>query len=87
MRIINRLRRLTVGGSATAECALSLTRIRRGIDGSCHASTPVSDVAPAGSSRCGRDGNVMMIGIARLAGDELGGSPRGFGALPSRRFR
>jgi hypothetical protein len=41
MRIINRLRRLMVGISPVAECALTLTRIRRRIDPSCHAPTPV----------------------------------------------
>jgi hypothetical protein len=41
MRTINRLRRLMVGISPMAECALALTRIRRSIDPSCHAPTPV----------------------------------------------
>jgi hypothetical protein len=41
MRTINRLRRLMVGVSPMAECALTLTRIRRRIDRSCHAPMPV----------------------------------------------
>jgi hypothetical protein len=49
MRTINRLRRLMVGISPMAECALTLTRIRRSIDpelprsNACHQAEDVTD--------------------------------------------